>query len=111
MPGERAAFDAASALAATRMPLGREPETQMADWATETPSSGDDYDRDSGKEASRNVVKTPTGAAGGAKLKPSMLCKKLKKKKQIKQEYFRTKTVEEIQMDRSRPPDRLTSLV
>jgi hypothetical protein len=26
-------------------------------------------------------VKTPTGAAGGAKLKPSMLCKKLKKRR------------------------------
>jgi hypothetical protein len=81
MPEERAAFDAASARVGTGMPLGRERETQTADWATETPSSGDDYDRDSLEAASRNVVKTPTGAAGGAKLKPSMLCKKLKKRR------------------------------
>jgi hypothetical protein len=81
MPGERAAFDAASARAATLVPPGRELETQTADWASETPWSGDDYDRDSREEASRNVVKTPTGAAGGAKLKPLMLCKKLKKRR------------------------------
>ena len=81
MPGERAAFDAASAPTASWMSLDRELETQTADWATEPASSGDDYDRGLGKEVSRNVAKTPTGAAGGEKLKPSMLCKKLKREK------------------------------
>lgn len=68
-------FDVVSALAESRNPLGRERETQTVGWATVLASSSDDYDRDSEMEASRNVVRTPTDAAGEKKLKPSMLCK------------------------------------
>lgn len=75
MPEEQAAFDAVSALAESRKSLGREQETQTVGWATVLASSGDDYDQDSEMEASRNVARTPTGAAGEEKLKPSMLCK------------------------------------
>lgn len=75
MPEEQAAFDVVSALAENRKSPGREQETQTVGWATVLASSSDDYDRDSGMEASRNVARTPTGAAGEEKLKPSMLCK------------------------------------
>jgi hypothetical protein len=75
MPEEQAAFDAVSALAESRKSLGREQETQTVGWATVLASSSDDYDQDSEMEASRNVARTPTGAAGEEKLKPSMLCK------------------------------------
>lgn len=94
-------------------PLDREPETQTADWAMGPASSGDDYDRDSEMEASRNVVKTPTGAAGEEKLKPSMLCKNEEKKNTNRTRMIpEEKTVGKIQMDKkSRPPDRLTSLL
>jgi hypothetical protein len=84
MPGEQAASDAPSSPVASGRPLNpldREPETQTADWATGPASSDDDYDWDSGMEASQNVAKTPTGAAGEEKLKPSMLCKNKERKK------------------------------
>jgi hypothetical protein len=53
----------------------------MADLAAEPALSGDGYDQGSGREASQNAVKTPTGAAGEEKLKPSMLCKKNEERK------------------------------
>jgi hypothetical protein len=75
MPEEQAAFDPVSALAGSRKSLGHEKETQTVGWATVLASSGDDYDQDSEMEASRNVARTPAGAVGEEKLKPSMLYK------------------------------------
>ncbi len=110
MPEEQAAFDVVSALAESRKSLGREQETQTAGWAMVLASSSDDYDRDSGMEVIRNVARTPTDAVEEEKLKPSMLCKNENKiNRSNRDNRIKTLMVEEIRMDKKRPPDRSTS--